>query len=143
MKQQLIETWYISNRVNLMLIHVISTERLNCTLYKRGGGNVALQFAHILNNRIYRFEKYAKDLLKGQSRIDPNGKVDKALLKKQLTQSAAAMAKWIEKGINDNGKIKGFKRGVVTKLGYLINHEAHHHGSILLTLKQCGHPISK
>ena len=82
-------------------------------------------------------------MLKGQSRIDPNGKVDKALLKKQLTHSAAAMAKWIERGVNDDGKIRGFKRGVVTMLGYLISHEAHHRGNILLTLKQCGHPIPK
>ena len=117
MKQQIIETWYINNRVNLILIDAINTEGMICTLSKRGGRNVALQFAHIHNNRIYRFEKYAKDLLKGQSRIDPNGKVDKELLKKQLTLSAGALAQWIEKGINDNGKIKGFKRGVVTMLG--------------------------
>ncbi len=121
MKQQLIETWYINNRVNLILIDAINTEGMNCTLSKRGGRNVALQFTHIHNNRIYRFEKYATDLMKGQSRIDPNGKVDKKLLKKQLTLSSAAMAKWIEVGINDNGRIKGFKRGVITMLGYLIN----------------------
>jgi hypothetical protein len=81
MKQQLIETWYINNSVNLMLIDAINTEGMNCTLSKRGGRNVALHFTHIHNNRINRFEKYAKDLLRGQSRIDPDGEVDKELLK--------------------------------------------------------------
>ena len=41
MKDQIIETWHINNRVNLMLIDAINEEGLNCTLSKRGGRTVA------------------------------------------------------------------------------------------------------
>ncbi len=32
-------------------------------------------------------------------------------------------------------------RNVVRQLAYLVAHESHHRGSILLTLEQCGHPL--
>jgi hypothetical protein len=143
MKEQIIETWHINNRVHLMLIDAISDEGLHCTLSKRGGGTPAKQFTHLHNLRLWRLEKVDKELLKGQSKIDTAGTIDKALLKKRLNESGAAIAKMIENGIVDGGKIKGFKRGVIPFLGYMISHESHHRGNILLTLKQCGHKIPK
>jgi uncharacterized damage-inducible protein DinB len=43
----------------------------------------------------------------------------------------------------DSGKVKNFKPGVVAFLGYVIAHESHHRGQIILSLKQSGHSVSK
>jgi hypothetical protein len=40
-------------------------------------------------------------------------------------------------------KRRGFKKGIFTTLSYLIAHESHHRGSILLTLKTSGHTLDK
>ena len=40
--------------------------------------------------------------------------------------------------LENEGQVKGFKRGLVPFIGYFISHEGHHRGNILLTLKQKG-----
>lgn len=40
-------------------------------------------------------------------------------------------------------KRRGFKKGVLTNLSYLVAHESHHRGSILLTLKTSGHKLDQ
>ncbi|MBU0561823.1 MAG: hypothetical protein KKD86_17550 [Bacteroidetes bacterium] len=143
MKDQIIESWFINNRVNLMILDAVSDEGLNCTLSKRGGRNVAMQFAHLHNVRLWRIEAYAKEFMKGQFKIDREKPIDKSLLQKRLTESADAIAKWLELGFEDSGKVKGFKRGLIPMLSYMIAHESHHRGSILLTLKESGFALPK
>ena len=57
-------------------------------------------------------------------------------------QSGDAVASLLDRGFRD-GRIKGFKPHPAAFLGYLISHESHHRGQIMLSLKQSGHPVDK
>ncbi|HKR03883.1 MAG TPA: DinB family protein [Bacteroidia bacterium] len=143
MKDQIIETWFINNRINLYLIKAISNQGMNCTLSTRGGRTVAQQFAHLHNVRMRWLEVLAKDLSEGLKKIEKEDAHDKNLLKKSLETSGNAIADLFKRGIENDGRMKGFRRGVVPLMGYFIAHDAHHRGSILLTLKQCGHKVDQ
>lgn len=143
MKDQVLEAWFVNNRINLMLIDKISNDGMNCTLSKHGGRTVALQFVHLHNVRCRWLEVIARDLLKNIEMIDKEKPVVKKDLKKSFEQSADAIAEAIKRSLQNDGRVKGYKRSVFTMMGYFISHDSHHRGSILLTLKQCGHKIDQ
>jgi uncharacterized damage-inducible protein DinB len=142
MLSQILDTWHINNRVNLLLLDEITDEGMTSSLSTRAGRDVARQFAHMHNVRLSWLEVSAKDLTKGVTKLESKRIYSRADLKKHLTASADAIAAWLERGVADGGKLKAFTRGVVPALGYFLAHEGHHRGSILLTLKQRGHKIS-
>ena len=143
MLESVVESWQINHRVTLKLLNALSEPALRATLSTRGGRNVARQLAHVhevrltfaeitsQTNRLARLPHFAK----GET---PNKKE----LKSALEASAKAIETAIREAWQNDGKTPGFKRGVMPLLGYLIAHESHHRGSILLTLKQSGHKLS-
>lgn len=135
---QVIDTWYINHRTNLKLIDQLTEEALSLTTSKRGGGTVGHQLAHIYNVRFWRLEKYDKTWVSGLHTIKAADEKTLDLLRKYHTTSADLIGQLIRNGLEQDGLVKGFSRGVVPLLGYFIHHEAHHRGNILLTLKLCG-----
>ncbi|MBE2280584.1 MAG: hypothetical protein IAE91_09345 [Ignavibacteriaceae bacterium] len=143
MKNQIIEAWLTNNRINLMLLDAIPDEGLECTLSKRGGRTVKLQFSHLHNVRLYRLQNYAKNFLNGLTEIDKDINFEREFLKSNLENSANAISDWVSYSIDNEECIKGFKKGAFNMIAYFIAHEAHHRGNILLTLKQSGVKISQ
>ena len=140
---QLLEAWRTNNRINLFLINRISAAGMRCTLSKRGGRDVARQFAHLHNVRVWHLEKRAKDLAIGLEVFPTESTPKKAQLRAALNASSDAVEKFLAGVLSGEPKRRGMKKGVFTTLGYLIAHESHHRGNILLTIKQCGHNIDQ
>lgn len=141
MKEQLLETWQIHNNINLYLLSSLGEDHLLDTSASKGR-TVGAQFAHIHNVRLMWLKAASPDLLQGIDKIGDGQKITKKLLNDSLIQSNAAILILLGKGFNE-GKIKGFKPHPAAFVGYLISHESHHRGQIILSLKQSGHPVDK
>lgn len=135
MSDPLIETWTLSNQVNLFLLEALDDAQLAVKVEK--SKTPAGHFGHIHSVRLMWLKAAAPELLEGLEKAEES----KAGLDAALRASGAAIGSLLEKGLVE-GRIKGFKPHPQGFLGYLIAHEAFHRAQIELALRQAGMPIS-
>jgi uncharacterized damage-inducible protein DinB len=134
---EVIETWSVHTSMNQKLLSGISEEYL-IDHSASGGRNVGEQFAHMHNVRV----QWLSELLPGNklSEISNNDALQKDLLIKKLNESSQIVSELILNALKSKEN-KSWPMSPVVFMGYLISHESHTRGQIILSLKQAGHPI--
>ncbi len=141
-EKQIIETWEIHNRINLYLLDATDASSLT-SLSASKGRTVGEQFGHLHNVRLMWLKAAAPELLAGLAKIEKEHAQDKKVLRRSLENSGKAIVTLLTQSLKDGGRVKGFKPHAVAFLGYLISHESHHRGQIILSLKQAGIVLDK
>lgn len=136
-----LQTWMINQRMNeLLVVDIDDAFMKDASIAK--GRTVGKQLAHIHNVRLMWLNAALPELLNGQQKIEKEETVTKKLVFESLEKSAAAIAELLKHGF-ETGRIKGFKPHPEAFLGYMISHESHHRGQIILILKENNHMPSK
>ena len=136
----LIEAFLTNERINQVLIDLLSPDvwRAQPPCAKRR--NIATTFAHIHNVRCMRLKMSARD-------EEPPAKLDRAEVtaaeaKDALASSARAMVQLIESCLASGGHVPDWRPDVVALVCGAITHDAHHRGQICHWASQLGAPLA-
>jgi uncharacterized damage-inducible protein DinB len=141
MIEPLLDTWRIHARIQLYVLDAIDEAAL-APEGKAKGRSTGEQFAHIHQVRMMWLKSAAPELLEGLEKVEKEQAGDKALLRRSLEASGAAMERMLREGL-ETGRVKGFKPHPYAFLGYIIAHESYHQGDIGTRLEVAGHPLDK
>lgn len=133
----LVEAWRMSQDANLFLLDALRPAWL-ADRYGARTRTVAAQFAHVHGVRLRWLRHAAPRLVAGVAGFERGAEPGKRELRRALVASSKPVERFLE-DCEAGGRVPSWKGPPVTFLGYLVAHEAHHRGLVLVALRVCGH----
>ena len=135
--EQLLLAWRLNNKTNLILLRAIPQKGFAAVPLASRGKTVAAQFAHMHKVR-WAWMRFNGENVRGIPVFRKGAQPTRAQLLKAFRVSGKAVENYVDSHLRAGQPIKYFKGRPVRWLIYMIAHESHHRGSILLALKQNG-----
>ncbi len=138
MMEDVLEVWRVHEDINSFLLARIPGAGFNAVMPLRhgqpsAGRTVAQVFAHLHG---VRMANLGTDLLESVPRLDSSVAPSREELQEAFRASGAAVERRLARVLSSQERIE--ERPGIVLLGYLVSHESHHRGQILLALKHSG-----
>jgi len=134
----ILATWNRHNEIVLYLLNELPDEGLTAKPHGSRGRDVARQFIHMSRVREGWLHFHQTGERPKLERFHEGPPPKKSFLKKELERTGQGVEKFIRKAIETDMKPRMFGKNIIRWMGYLISHESHHRGQIMLALKQSG-----
>jgi len=136
MSEPILRQWMTNNNINRFLLEAMTPETLEASVAKggRSAGQILRHMVEVRSQWLAAIDSsHAAEKLPKQ--------VDIPMLIRAFDASAAAIAGVITRVGDPHAKVKGFGEDLTAFVMYLVSHDAHHRGQILLTLRLAGHRL--
>ncbi len=135
---QILNTWRVHNKINLYLLGEIPAKGFQAVPLASKGRTVAKQFAHMNKVRAGWLHYHTTGKRPKSSTVEKDELRNRSKLLAAFRQSGKAVEEFLKKAFAGESRTRAFGGHAVRWMGYLISHESHHRGSIMLALKQNG-----
>ena len=137
-KEDIIQTWGLNNKVTLFLLDNIEKDWLSAKINGQGR-SIGEQFIHINNIRSFWINKVG---VKIELKLDKKYINDKQEIAKALEKSSLKMSEVLNQ-LLEQESITGDKPHPIAFFAQMIAHESHHRGQIMTIVTRSGFKIDK
>ena len=141
LKKAILETWAISDAANQLLL-----KHMNDRVWRAPAPgfskqkSIATIFAHLHNCRLMWLKMTGKRT--GLPASLDRRKCTRPQVSAALRRSAKAISDHIARGLaRDDGRVKNYPLNAATFMCYLLAHDAHHRGQIMMLSRQLGYRL--
>lgn len=138
--KEILHAWEEHNAKNIYLLSQINPGSLKDTLCS-GGRSVRHQFIHLVQTR----NAWINTFFPGESNrtaFKYTDSLSSGDLRSMLEKSSGMIQEALKHGLTE-GKLPNYSNGTMVFFAYLVSHESHHRGQIVLALKQSHHGLKQ
>jgi len=136
----LLNAFNTNNRINQYLIDNLAPAVWKAKPAGGKGRDIAAIVAHMHNVRVMWLKAVKAEKIPDQLN---RATVRPTQALRALENSRQALSAEISRALSGNGRVKGFRPDVAGFVAYLIAHDAHHRGQIVMLARQLGHPLQQ